>query len=151
MPLQGDNSWIRRHKLGPKAFNDATLLQCGINVLLNKHFSDDSRYLHYIQTFQEGILSNSVSNLLAFRNHPSRRPGLAGNYSMKTYKALVRNNVANASYFLPVSLALHLSGLSQRSVHQQAKAVFNEVGYFADLNRDYANCYLSDEPTTDIK
>ena len=39
-------------------------------------------------TFQEGILSNSVSNLLAFRNHPSRRPGLAGNYSMKTYKAL---------------------------------------------------------------
>ena len=99
MPLQGDNSWIRRHELGPKAFNDATLLQCGINVLLNKHFSGDSRYssnrsilllpsvvqisnlssryLHYIQTFQEGILSNSVSNLLAFRDHPSRRPGLA--------------------------------------------------------------------------
>lgn len=91
-----------------------------------------------------------MSNLLAFRNHPSRRPGLA-NYSMKTYKALVRNNVANASYFLPVSLALHLSGLSQHQVHQQAKAVFNEVGYFADLNRDYANCYLGDDPTRDIR
>ena len=49
------------------------------------------------------------------------------------------------------SLALHLSGLSQPSVHQQAKAVFNEVGYFADLNRDYANCYLGDEPTRDIR
>ena len=51
----------------------------------------------------------------------------------------------------PCSLALHLSGLSQPSVHQQAKAVFNEVGYFADLNRDYANCYLGDEPTRDIR
>ena len=36
-------------------------------------------------------------------------------------------------------------------MHAQAKAVFNEVGYFADLNRDYANCYLGDEPTRDIR
>ena len=49
------------------------------------------------------------------------------------------------------SLALHLSGLSTHQVHKEARKVFNEVGYFADLNRDYANCYLSDEPTRDIR
>jgi hypothetical protein len=66
-------------------------------------------------------------------------------------QALVRNNIANTSYCLPVSLALHQAGLNDKKVHQQSKAVFNEIGYFADLNRDYANCYLADDRTGDIR
>jgi hypothetical protein len=38
-----EDSWIRRHRLGPKAFNDTILLQCGIHLLLQRHFSQDPR------------------------------------------------------------------------------------------------------------
>ncbi len=68
-----------------------------------------------------------------------------------TSQALVRNNVANASYCLPVSLALHMAGLNEAKWHRQANAVFNEIGYFADLNRDYANCFRSDDCNADIR
>ncbi len=59
--------------------------------------------------------------------------------------------VSTPSYVLPVSLALHLAGLNDPKVHHRARSIFEEVGLFAQVNRDYAGYFLEDNDFRDIR
>ena len=59
--------------------------------------------------------------------------------------------VSIPSYVLPVTLALHLAGLHDPKVHQRARHIFEEVGLFAQVNRDYAGYFLEDNDFRDIR
>ncbi|TRY79834.1 hypothetical protein TCAL_05808 [Tigriopus californicus] len=142
-------TWSEKHGLGNMAFNDALFLQNGIHVLLKHFFKDDPRYHHFLDAFLIALRATTKGRLISFDDHPSQKPGLAG-YSINAYKALVRNNVSAISYCLPISLAFHKFGIHDPQVHKQIRMIFNEVGYFAQINRDYANCYL-DPSGADIK
>ena len=52
---------------------------------------------------------------------------------------------------LPVSLALHLAGLNDPQVHLRARTIFEELGLFAQINRDYAGYFLEDNDFRDIR
>ncbi len=59
--------------------------------------------------------------------------------------------VSSPRYVLPVSLALHLAGLSDPQVHHHARAIFDEIGLFSQVNRDYAGYFLEDNDFRDIR
>lgn len=148
-PPKETPTWAEKHNLGNMAINDALFLQNGIHVLLKHYFKDDPRYHHFLDAFLMALRASTKGRLISFDDHPSQKPGLAG-YNINAYKALVRNNVSAISYCLPISLAFHKFGIHDPQVHKQIRMIFNEVGYFAQINRDYANCYL-DPSGTDIK
>eukprot|EP00095_Tigriopus_kingsejongensis_P008642 maker-scaffold426_size175065-snap-gene-0.46 protein:Tk08642 transcript:maker-scaffold426_size175065-snap-gene-0.46-mRNA-1 annotation:"farnesyl pyrophosphate synthase" len=141
-PTEDDPStWADKHRLGQMAINDALFLQNGVHVLLQHFFRDDPAYIHLLDSFLTAMRASTKGRLFSFDDHPSQKPGLAG-YSISAYKALVRNNVSSISYCLPISLAFHKIGIHEPEVHKQIRMIFNEIGYFAQINRDYANCYL---------
>ena len=81
---------------------------------------DDPNSAQYMDTVLEAVRANTIGRVLSFDNHPSQKPGLSG-YEIGTYRDLVRNNVSNLNYCLPVRLALHMGGLNDPKVHMKAK------------------------------
>lgn len=136
-----ESHWAGKHDLGEMAFNDAIFLQNSVHVLLQHYFSGDKRYSHYLDAYLTAARAATKGRLISFDRHPSNKAGLSG-FDYASYKAFVRNDVSALNYCLPVSLALHQFGLHDNAVHKQARMIFNEIGYFTQINRDYANAFL---------
>ena len=58
--------------------------------------------------------------------------------------------MSTTNYCLPISLALHLAGMHEGKLHDYAASILHEIGYYAEVTRDYAFCYL-DPVGTDIQ
>ncbi len=97
-------------------------MQSALHILLREHFRDDEAYAHFLDAFLESQRSSALGRLLLFDPHPTRAQGHDA-FTMKTYKELVRHNVANTCYCLPISLALHMGGLHESKNHQQVIAM----------------------------
>ena len=66
---------------------------------------------------------------------------------------MIKSRITFTNYCLPVSLAMHLRGISAEPMHQAAHKILNELGYFAQLSKDYQVCavdnkYKNRAPTT---
>lgn len=55
---------------------------------------------------------------------------------------MIRHNVSNTSYLLPISLALHLAGLNDEKLQHLAKSIFDQVGYISQVRRILINTVL---------
>jgi len=129
-----EHSWSQRHDLGPEAFNDALLLLNAPHILLQTYFRNDPNYARYQDSYSYASRSGTIGRLLRLENHPVQEEGFEG-YTYKNYQAMVRHNVTNVQYILPISLALHLKGISDSEVHEKVRRIFEDVGLFAQVNR----------------
>ena len=84
------------------------------------------------------------------RETVTNRSCLFPGFEIQTYKNLIRTNVSQINFCLPVSLALHLADISDPRIHNIANSILTEIGYFLQVTRDYVNCFV-DPNGTDIK
>jgi hypothetical protein len=122
-----------------------------------------------------------LSKLSGDVNHKfvGEKPRAINTISLLYSQAMVRHNVTNIQYILPISLALHLKGISDSKVHENVRRIFEDVGLFAQVilfvyhiqtlfsnirvgfshavmslfqvNRDYASYFLEDNDYRDIR
>lgn len=78
-------------------------------IMFQHHFGEVAEHRsHLLDSVQESQRLSALGNLMKDSNKEK--------YEMNAYKANVKNNVANTSYCLPVSLALSLSGITEKKV-----------------------------------
>lgn len=139
---QGDYvTWAEKHGLGIRAFNDALLLERGVHTLVRHQFKQDSNV--FLEAIAQAQHSRVVGRALSFKLFDTdKKTNRLDGFTMANYKTLVRINVSQTNFCLPVGLALHLAGLSGTNIHEQAHAILHEIGYFVEVTRDFVNCYV---------
>lgn len=143
-------AWGTKHGKGSRAFADAMVLDNSVPTLIKNHFiSEDPRTDKFYHSFQESFnwttLGRSLQyNLKRSATLPDQTIDIA-RYSMKDYKTMIKSRITFTNYCLPVSLAMHLRGINEEPMHQAAHKILNELGYFAQLSKDYQNCFVDDD------
>lgn len=51
-------------------------------------------------------------------------------FTMDLYSSIVKYKTAYYSFYLPVALAMYMSGLKDPEVHRQTKTILLEMGHF---------------------
>ena len=138
-------SWPAKHQLGTRAFSDAMTLDNSVGVLIRKKFGDDPRTSHFLERFDESFNMTTLGRNLAFMLKRTSKE-LDGNidltkFTLTHYKTLIKTRNTFTNYCLPFSLALHLDGIHQRSVHEAAHLILHEMGFLTQITKDFANCY----------
>ena len=148
-PVKPKLNWATKHGLGSRAFSDAMVLDNSVQVLIKHHFKNDPRCAHFFDTFMDSFKMTTLGRSLSYRlKQASIQPDGSvdvGKYDLTTYKTLMRSSKTFINYCLPVSLALHLDGIHERAVHNGAHSILHELGYFAQLTQDFANCWVESD------
>ena len=88
------------------AINDALMIENGIYHILNKRFSHLPCYTKLVQQFHEGVFITTIGQSL---DQQSTVVDI-NNYTMDLYKAIVKNKTSYYTFYLPVALAMHMTG-----------------------------------------
>ena len=62
---------------------------------------------------------------------------------------MIKSRITFPNYCLPMSLAMHLRGISADHMHQEAHKILFELGYYSQLKKDYQvsrlkSCFMRD-------
>jgi len=146
---KGKVDWATKHKLGSRAFADAMVLDNSVQTLIKHYFEDDPRCTHFFHSFQDSFKWTTLGRSLEYDLKRSAINSADGTidiskYSLADYKTLMKSRNTFTNYCLPVSLALHLEGIHEEHLHKAAHNILHELGYFAQLTRDFQNCYVNE-------
>lgn len=139
--------WGTKHNLGSRAFADAMVLDNSVPTLIKHYFStDDPRTDHFYHSFQESFNWTTLGRSLQYNvkrsaTLPDKTIDIS-KYTMYHYKTMIKSRITFTNYCLPMSLAMHLRGISAEHMHQAAHKILNELGYYSQLKKDYKNCFV---------
>jgi len=139
--------WGTKHNLGSRAFADAMVLDNSVPTLIKHYFHpEDPRTDNIYHTFQESFNWTTLGRSLQY--NCKRSSTLKDNtidiakYSLNDYRTMIKSRITFSNYCLPVSLAMHLRGISGAKLHQEAHKILFELGYLTQLKKDYQNCFV---------
>lgn len=136
------------------AINDAFMLESAIFVLLKKYFRQEKCYLDLHELFQEVIFKTEIGQLCDLLTAPEDRVNLH-NFSLEKYNYIVVFKTAYYSFYLPVSLSLHLLNLATPKNLEQAEKILTVLGEYFQVQDDYLDNFGAPEVIgkigTDIK
>lgn len=69
---------------------------------------------------------------------------------MERYKRIVANKTSYYTFYLPVALAMHMSGKTDPEVFRQAKTILLEMGHFFQVQDDFLDCFGDPQVTGKI-
>jgi farnesyl diphosphate synthase len=113
------------------------MIENGIYYLLKKNFSDKEYYQEIVDLFHEVSFITTLGQLedLKTASHDLSQ------FTMERYKSIVRNKTAYYSFYLPVALAMHMTGYKDPEVFRQTKTILLEIGNFFQVQDDFIDCF----------
>ena len=141
MSRNGQPTWHRKSKLGPAAVNHAQMINHSVFILLEKYLSDHEAYHYCLQEVIEAFSHQTRGFCLDLQFNPEQQQPLLQSYDISRYKSIVYSTRSFPSLVFPISLALHLAGLHQDPVHDLARRILTDIGFFCQVQQDYDNCF----------
>jgi len=140
---RGKPCWYK--KCGLVAVNDTFLMEACIYKLLKKHFAEAPYYVSLVNAFHDITYLTAMGQELDMLVYdPSSELDLS-KYTMKKYKAIVKYKTAFYSFYLPISLGMHMAGITDQKMFDKARNVLMELGEFFQIQDDYLDCYGNPE------
>jgi farnesyl diphosphate synthase len=143
---RGSPCWYKLDDVKMVAINDALMIENGIYVLLKKYFSDTSYYVKLLELFHETMFITTIGQSLDLQTANKTVDA----FTMERYKAIVLNKTAYYTFYLPVSLAMHMAGYTDPEVFRQAKTILLEMGNFFQIQDDFLDCFGNPDITGKI-
>lgn len=88
------------------AINDALMIENGIYYILKKNFGNTSYYMKLVEQFHEVMFITTIGQSLDLQTANLD----VTEFSMEKYKSIVANKTAYYTFYLPVALAMHMTG-----------------------------------------
>ncbi|KAK7682293.1 hypothetical protein QCA50_014496 [Cerrena zonata] len=107
---RGQPCWYRTENVGMIAINDSFMLESAIYYLLKKHFRQESYYVDLLDLFHETTYQTEFGQLIDLITAPEDHVDLS-KFSLEKHRLIVVYKTAYYSFYLPVALALHVSGV----------------------------------------
>lgn len=151
---RGQKCWYLVDGVGDIAINDSFMLEAAIYALLRKHFRGESYYVDLQDLFHEVTLQTELGQLLDLVTADEEHVDLS-KFSLAKHSFIVRFKTAYYSFYLPVALAMYMSGVSNEADLKQVKDILIPLGEYFQIQDDYLDCFGTPEQIgkigTDIK
>ncbi|XP_063698566.1 farnesyl pyrophosphate synthase [Culicoides brevitarsis] len=134
---RGQPSWHTVQDVGLTAINDSTMIEAGIFHILEKHFADKPYYQYIVKLFHDVIFITTIGQSLDIQT--SKQNVL--DFTMEKYKAIVRNKTSYYTFYLPVALAMTMTGWNDPEVFRQSRTILLEIGQFFQIQDDFLDVY----------
>jgi len=127
--------------IGLIAINDSFILEALIYKILRKYFRDEKYYADILDLFTEVSFQTEIGQLLDLTsNLPGGRVDLSL-FTERTYKQIVKYKTAYYSFYLPVALAMLLTGITSKPTFQIAEDILLPMGEYFQVQDDFLDCY----------
>lgn len=133
---RGAPCWYRQEGVGMIAINDAFMLESAIFALMKKYFRSHPSYVDLLELFHEVTFQTELGQLCDLLTAPEDHVDL-NNFSMEKYQFIVIYKTAYYSFYLPVALALHQSGLATPKNLKIAEEILIPLGEYFQVQDDY--------------
>jgi len=146
---RGEPCWYRQpHPLGSGketigniAINDSFILEALIYRILHHHFGEEPYYADLVNLFHDVSYRTELGQLLDLTsNLPGGRVDLSL-FTLDNYKLIVKYKTAFYSFYLPVALAMLLSGIRSKPAFQTAEDILIPMGEYFQIQDDFLDCY----------
>lgn len=134
---RGHKCWYQLEDVGLGAINDSFMIENGIYYLLKKYLGDKEYYNDVVSLFHEVTFITTIGQLQDLKT----AGGDVETFTMEKYKTIVANKTAYYSFYLPVALAMQMSGFKDPEIFRQTKTILLEVGNFFQAQDDFIDCF----------
>uniref|UniRef100_A0A182IT14 Farnesyl pyrophosphate synthase n=1 Tax=Anopheles atroparvus TaxID=41427 RepID=A0A182IT14_ANOAO len=134
---RGQPCWHTLDDVKMVAINDGIMIDASICYLLRKQFRTEPYYTRLVEEFNEMKFITSLGqsmDLLSARMDVSQ-------YTMDVYKSIVFHKTSYYTFYLPVALAMHMTGYTDPEMFRQAKTILLEIGQFYQAQDDFLDCF----------
>lgn len=151
---RGQPCWYLKEGVGNIAINDSFMLDGAIYEILRKHFRQDSYYVDLLDLFHEVTFQTELGQLLDLVTADEEHVDL-DKFSLEKHSFIVIFKTAYYSFYLPVALAMYMSGINDEEDLRQVKEVLIPLGEYFQIQDDFLDCFGTPEQIgkigTDIK
>ncbi len=159
---RGQPCWYALPRVGMTAVNDSIILYACVETILRAHFlnhpdfggapaagaasaaraaADPTMYLKLSDLFHETMKQTLLGQLADMTTSPVGVPTNLALFTRDRYHLIVRYKTAFYSFFLPVALALVVTGTDSASAMQAARRVCLRMGEFFQIQDDVLDCF----------
>ncbi|KAI5955920.1 ERG20 [Candida jiufengensis] len=151
---RGQPCWYLKEGVGNIAINDSFMLDGAIYEILRKYFRKDSYYVDLLDLFHEVTFQTELGQLLDLVTADEEHVDLS-KFSLQKHSFIVIFKTAYYSFYLPVALAMYMSGITSQEDLKQVKDILIPLGEYFQIQDDYLDCFGTPEQIgkigTDIK
>ncbi|KAJ2236159.1 Farnesyl pyrophosphate synthetase [Coemansia sp. RSA 1722] len=138
---RGQPAWYRKPEVGILAINDSFILEACIYRLFKKYFRSEPYYIDLIELMLETSYQTELGQMVDLLTAPENDVNL-DRFSIQKHRYIVEYKTAYYSFYLPVALALLMTGTKANSpVFQVAKDILIPLGIYFQVQDDYLDCY----------
>ncbi|KAJ2353468.1 Farnesyl pyrophosphate synthetase [Coemansia erecta] len=138
---RGQPAWYRRKDVGILAINDSFILEACIYRLLKRYFRSEPYYIDLVELLHETSYQTELGQMVDLLTAPENDINL-DRFSIQKHGYIVEYKTAYYSFYLPVAMALMMTGTKPESpVFQVAKDILIPLGVYFQVQDDYLDCY----------
>lgn len=141
---RGQDCWYRVSGVGTIAINDSFLLESAIYFLLKKHFRSEAYYVDLLELMHDTTFQTEIGQLIDLLTAPEDHVDL-NRFSLEKHQLIVIYKTAYYSFYLPVALAMHFVGITDKSAYELATKILIPLGEYFQVQDDFLDCYGSPE------
>ncbi|CAX43698.1 dimethylallyltranstransferase, putative [Candida dubliniensis CD36] len=151
---RGQPCWYLVEGVNNIAINDSFMLEGAIYILLKNHFRQDPYYVDLLDLFHEVTFQTELGQLLDLITADEEIVDL-NKFSLDKHSFIVIFKTAYYSFYLPVVLAMYMSGINNEKDLKQVKDILIPLGEYFQIQDDFLDCFGTPEQIgkigTDIK
>ncbi|XP_062571254.1 farnesyl pyrophosphate synthase-like [Saccostrea cucullata] len=142
---RGRPCWYKKDGVGMTAVNDAFYLESCVYHIMRKYCRDKPYYINIVDLFHETTMQTVRGQCLDLIIAPSGGRVDFTDFTEDRYNAIVKWKTGYYSFYLPVALAMYMSGISDEDSHQRAQHILLHMGRYFQIQDDYLDCYGNPE------
>eukprot|EP00698_Gefionella_okellyi_P005531 TRINITY_DN15043_c0_g1_i1.p1 TRINITY_DN15043_c0_g1~~TRINITY_DN15043_c0_g1_i1.p1 ORF type:complete len:381 (-),score=114.81 TRINITY_DN15043_c0_g1_i1:1150-2244(-) len=137
---RGEPCWFRLPEVGLIAANDSLILESCIWRIFRTYFGNERYYVDLVHLMQDVSFKTQLGQMLDLK---SAKPGVVNfsNFTLDTYRRIVKYKTAFYSFVLPVHMAMLMTGRFTPKDFKDAEAILVPMGEYFQIQDDYLDCY----------
>ena len=138
---RGQPCWFRLPEVRLISINDSFLLESFVYKILKRYFGKESYYPQLLDLFLETTRQTEFGQLLDLTSQPQDGQIDLTRFTMERYTSIVKYKTAFYSFYLPVSLGMVVSGITDPTLYSKAREILCVMGEYFQVQDDYLDCY----------
>lgn len=137
---RGNPCWYKKEEIGLQAVNDSMILESCVFKLIKNYAKHKPYYADLLDLFRDVIMYTQLGQSLDMET--SEKPEVDFTYfTEERYMSIVKYKTSFYSFYLPIAITLHLTGLADGDTLKQAESILTDMGCYFQVQDDYLDIY----------
>jgi len=138
---RGKPCWYKKPEVGLVAVNDAFILESMVYKLIHLNFKNEKYYVNLVDLFHQVNHKTVYGQQLDLLTSQSGKTVNFDIFTKERFKAIMKFKTAYYSFYLPVALAMTMTGIEDEQTFKEAQKILLEMGEYFQVQDDYLDCY----------